>query len=207
MQSTHPAECTCGECVLGRGDMIVDLTSAVNTGSVYALNEKEIGSCQKIFKGKGNIKDKTTWCESNDGDTDLLIYIPFSSQVKLRSMTMVGGEDGTSPAKVKLFVNKENPDFELAEEKATQELDCVENPEGELPYMLSPSKFSVTWSITLLVTLNHGADNTKIYGISFEGISTNKKRKILIGNYELRPIPGAVNPPQQENTHSEMIYG
>jgi hypothetical protein len=59
--------------------------------------------------------DRTDCLESNEGDPELLLYIPFNSAVKMKSMTMIGGEDGTSPAIVKLFVNIENPDFDLIE--------------------------------------------------------------------------------------------
>ena len=57
--------------------------------------------------------DKTEFLESNEGDPELLIYIPFKSAVKMKSMTMIGGEEGTSPSVIKLFVNVENPDFDL----------------------------------------------------------------------------------------------
>ena len=59
--------------------------------------------------------DRDESLESNPGDPELLIYIPFNSAVKMKSLTMIGGEDGTSPAIIKVFVNKENPDFDLIE--------------------------------------------------------------------------------------------
>jgi hypothetical protein len=57
--------------------------------------------------------DKTEWLESNMGDPELLIYIPFTAAVKMKSFTVIGGEDGTAPSNVKLFVNIDNPDFDL----------------------------------------------------------------------------------------------
>ena len=57
--------------------------------------------------------DRENYLESNPGDPELLIYIPFNSAVKMKSMTLIGGEEGTSPSMLKLFVNKENPDFDL----------------------------------------------------------------------------------------------
>lgn len=204
---THPPGCDCSECILGDGEFIVDITPYVKTDEAYALNEKKEGQCRKIFKKKEDMLDKTDFTESNDDDPEFLIYIPFTEQVKIRSMTMIGGEDGTSPAQIKLYVNNDNPGFELLNEKPTQIIECIENPLGELPYTLSPSKFNSTWSITLIVTLNHGADHSKIYYIGFEGISTKKRKKILIGNYELKPLPENIKQPMEFDKHAASIYG
>lgn len=59
--------------------------------------------------------DKTESLSSNKDDPELLIYIPFKSAVKMKSMTMIGGEDGSSPSFVKIFVNIDQPDFDLIE--------------------------------------------------------------------------------------------
>ena len=202
----HPPGCECSMCVMGDNDFIIDLTSYINTEQVYALNEKVEGNCRKIFKQKGDMLDKKDFTESNDDDVELMIYIPFKEQCRIKTMTMIGGEDGTAPSVIKLYVNNDNPGFELLEEKPTQTIECVENPLGELPYTLSPSKFNSTWSITVIVTMNYSADHSKIYYIGFEGISTRKKAKVLIGNYELKPLPENVKQPSEFNQHSASIY-
>ena len=51
-RQAHGPECTCSECILGEDEMVVDLNSAISKNESYALNEKRIGSCQKIFKKK-----------------------------------------------------------------------------------------------------------------------------------------------------------
>ena len=102
----HGPECTCSQCTLGEEVNLVDLTGVVAKNEVFALNEKNHLSCQKLFKAKEDMLDRTDYCDSNDGDPDLIIHIPFSSQVNLRSMTIIGGENGMSPAKIKIFVNR-----------------------------------------------------------------------------------------------------
>jgi len=94
---------------------LVDLTDTINVNGVYCLNEKTQDSAKKIFKSRERMLDRNDCLESNEGDPELLLYIPFNSAVKMKSITMIGGEDGTSPAIVKLFVNVENPDFDLIE--------------------------------------------------------------------------------------------
>ncbi|PQM38394.1 uncharacterized protein Pyn_20324 [Prunus yedoensis var. nudiflora] len=39
--------------------------------------------------------------ESNEGDLELLVYIPFISDVKIKSISIIGGADGTSTSKMR----------------------------------------------------------------------------------------------------------
>ena len=122
-------------------------------------------------------------------------------------MTMIGGEDGTSPKKIKLFVNHHNPDFDLKDMKPTQEINCVENPEGKLPYFMSPTKFNNVWSITLIVTMNYLASNTKIYYIGFEGISTHKRRTFKLEISEAKPQGVKIERIKEDHSNDHLIYG
>jgi PITH domain len=196
------------ECIATEEEIVVDLTNAININGVYALNEKVSGSSREIFKAKEFMLEKDKFLESNDEDPELLIYIPFTSVVKVKNMILIGGEDGTSPSHIKLFVNCENPDFNLIENgNATQEFDCIENANGLLYYGLRPSKFNNVQSITIIVDRNHGADNTKIYYIGFTGIKTNKKKMVLLGNYELKPVNDPNKVMDRIKVNNDTIYG
>lgn len=123
-------------------------------------------------------------------------------------MTMIGGEDGTSSKKIKLFINLHNPDFDLKDLKKTQEINCVENPEGKLPYFTSPNKLNNVWYITLFVTMNQDAVFTKIYCINFEGISTYKKQKFKLQIFDMAKNKDKID--QVKETHlgnKDLIYG
>ena len=174
----HDPNCTCNECIVHLDQKIVDLKDTINISEVFALNEKVVQSCQKIFKNKDDMLDKIHFCESNDDDPELLINIPFYTQVAIKSMKLIGGEDGTSPSKIKLYVNQNNPDFDLLEGKATHEIDTIENPDGSLSYNLPQFKFSAVWNLTLIVQQCTDSDHSKIYYIGFEGIVSNKKQKV-----------------------------
>ena len=186
---------------------MVDLTEAINLQGVYCLNESKVGSAKRIFKQKDKMLDKEEYLESNKGDPELLIYIPFNSAVKMKSMTLIGGEEGTSPSLIKLYVNKENPDFDLIDGSvASQEFECIENPEGELSYQLRPNKFNNVFSLTLIVTRNYSADSSKIYYIGFTGLRTNKKKMVMLGIYELKPLIDGTKTKEKE-VNNDMIYG
>ena len=205
----HGPECTCSECTLGEKETIVDLTGSVSTNEVFALNEKNHLSCQKLFRIKEEMLDRTKFCDSNDGDPDLIIYIPFSAQVNLRSMTIIGGEDGMSPAKIKIFVNRNESeiDFDLKDANPQQEQLCVENPDGKLPYFFKANKFHSVWSITLVVMFNHGAENTRIYYIGFEGVTSQKRRKFKLEVADSTQNTKKVAPTPETHIHDHLIYG
>ena len=174
----HDPNCTCNECILKMDQIIVDLKNSINITEVYALNESRTQSCQKIFKDKSDMLDKKYFCESNDDDPELLINIPFYTQVAIKSMTLIGGEDGTAPSKVKMYVNATNPDFDLLEGKPTHEIDTIENPDGSLVYNLPQFKFGAVWNLTLIIPSCIDSDHSKIYYIGFEGIVSKKRQKI-----------------------------
>ena len=203
----HGTNCDCGECISTEDEYEVDLTDAINVQGVYCLNERIDGSCKRILKQQENKSDRTLSLESNEGDPELLLYIPFNSAVRIKYMTMIGGEDGTSPSLLKLFVNTEHPDFNLIENGTPQqELECIENPEGELGYTLRPAKFNNVFSLTVIVSRNYAADFSKIYYIGFTGIRTNKKQLVLIGNYEVKPMIDSTKNPTP-STNMDLIFG
>lgn len=103
------------DCITAEDEYIIDLKDSINLHGVYCLNERHEGSVKKIFKSKENMTNRDENLESNKGDPELLIYIPFNSAVKMKSMTLIGGEYGTSPAIIKVYVNVEHPDFDLIE--------------------------------------------------------------------------------------------
>ena len=205
----HGHECHCKECTLGEEESIVDLTQCVSKSEVFALNEKEHQSCQKLFKSKEEMLDRTNYCESNDGDSDLIIFIPFSSQTNIKAMIIIGGEEGMSPAKIKIFVNKNESeiDFDLKEAKCEQEINCVENPEGHLKYFLNPNKFHDVWNLTLVVTHNYGADNTRFYYIGFEGINSQKRKTFKFKLEDTNSNQTPVAPAKETHEHDHLIYG
>ena len=174
----HDPNCTCNECLVKEDQVIVDLKNSINITEVYALNEQVTQSCQKIFKDKEDMLDKTNFCESNEDDPELLINIPFYTHVAIKSMKLIGGEDGTAPSKVKLYVNSTNPDFDLLESPATHQIDTIENPDGSLDYNLPQFKFGAVWNLTLIVPSCIDSDHSKIYYIGFEGIVSKKRQKI-----------------------------
>lgn len=127
---------------------------------------------------------------SNDDDPELLIHVPFIGSVKLQALTVIGGRDGSSPSKLKVFVNRDDVDFGMATEaQPVQEWDLVENLTGTMEYPTQVTKFNGVHSIDLYFPCNFGADETEIWCIAFKGEFTERRREAVEAVYEARAFP------------------
>ncbi|CAM8880186.1 unnamed protein product [Rhodiola kirilowii] len=159
---------------------------------VSALNEAVRGSVKSVFRAWEHRLDSSGgYLESNEGDPELIVFIPFTSDVKLRSISVVGGADGTSPSKMRAFINRDGIDFSDAQSmQPVQEWDLVENLQGELEYQTRFSKFQSVGNLTLHFPDNYGGDTSQIHYIGLKGEATQMKRDVVATIvYELMPNP------------------
>lgn len=159
---------------------------------VSALNEAVPGSVKSVFKAwEQRLNSSEGHLESNDGDPELLVFIPFTSDVKIKSISVVGGADGTSPCKMRAFINRDGIDFSDAQSmQPIQEWDLAENLQGMLEYQTRYSRFQGVASLTLHFPENFGAETTQIRYIGLKGEATQLKRDVVATIvYEITPNP------------------
>lgn len=164
----------------------IDLTK------VTALNEAVRGSVKSVFKPwEQRLDTSEGYLESNESDPELIVFIPFTSDVKIKSIAIVGGADGKSPSKMRVFVNRDGIDFGDAHSmQPVQEWDLEENLHGLLEYQTRYSKFQSVGNITLHFPQSFGADVTQIFYIGFKGEATQMKRDAVANIvYEVLPNP------------------
>lgn len=70
----------------------------------------------------------------SDADEELLINIPFTGNIKLKGITVIGANDESHPNKVRLFKNRPRMTFDGATVKADEEFELERNPTGDLEY-------------------------------------------------------------------------
>ncbi|KAF4352842.1 hypothetical protein G4B88_024769 [Cannabis sativa] len=177
----------------------------IDLSKVSALNEATPGSVKSVFKPWEHRLSSSGYSlreyeylllhqehlESNEGDPELLVFIPFTSDVKIKSISVVGGADGTSPSKMRAFLNREGIDFSDAQSmQAVQEWELAENSQGVLEYQTRYSKFQSVGNITLHFPENFGGDASQIHYIGFKGEATQLKRDVVATIvYEITPNP------------------
>jgi len=49
--------------------------------------------------------------------TDMVFVIPFSAEVRVKCICLIGGDDGEAPTELKLYKNEENVDISIQEDK------------------------------------------------------------------------------------------
>ena len=125
-----------GECVCEDPEG-QSLLPFVDLDKVRCLNERAPGSgrkCLKPFERKYD--DRVSECLfSEEGDAELLLHIPFTVAVKLKSFCVIGGGNGEAPADVRFFVNRDDIDFALAAQlPPTQVFELAEDNSGVIDY-------------------------------------------------------------------------
>ncbi|OIT34021.1 PREDICTED: PITH domain-containing protein 1 [Nicotiana attenuata] len=164
----------------------------IDLSKVSALNEAVRGSVKSVFKPwEQRLNTSEGHLESNEGDPELIVFIPFTADVKIKSIAIVGGADGTSPAKMRAFINRDGIDFSDAQSmQPVQEWDLAENLQGVLEYQTRYSRFQSVGNITLHFPDNFGGDTTQIHYIGLKGEATQLKRDVVANIvYEVVPNP------------------
>ncbi|KAK6908912.1 hypothetical protein I203_102918 [Kwoniella mangroviensis CBS 8507] len=148
------------------------LYGQIDLPNVTALNAEGGGEeGQKVIKSWDMKNDETLWCES-EVDDELIIKIPFTASVSLRSITLRAGPSGKVPSEMKLFRDNPSLDFSDASQSSpTQSFDVVDVREG-VEYQVKAAKFNGLTSLTIFFPGNNSdgeEETTRIYYIGLRG--------------------------------------
>ncbi|KAE8542356.1 hypothetical protein D1P53_001131 [Cryptococcus gattii VGV] len=148
------------------------LYTQVDLSGVTALNAEGGGEAgRKVIKSWDMKEDDTIWLES-EVDDELILKIPFTSSVSLRSITLKSGPGGHTPREMHLFRDNLGLDFSDASSSSpTQSFDVVPRKEG-VEYQVKAAKFSGLTSLTIFFPGNTADDDeetTKVYYIGLRG--------------------------------------
>ena len=163
--------------------MLIDTSLAV-----HCLNEQEPGAGKSIIKPWDQRLNKTPYLESSV-DEELILTIPFTVSVNVKSIMIIGGDEESCPNRVKLFKNRDDIDFSNADDaNPEQTLEVVYDKRGEHDLMVRPSKFQNVNQLVMYFPSNFGAESTRIQYVGIKGTSTNYKRGIVENAvYEAKP--------------------
>ncbi|KAF9000741.1 galactose-binding domain-like protein [Cyathus striatus] len=153
----------------------------IDRDHVVALNTSAEG--RDVIKPWHQRLDESKSLES-DADDQMIIRIPFTGSVRLRSLLLKTGPLGQTPIKVALFANEPNLDFDdISHKGSTQEFEIAQGREiGE--YATKTAKFSNLSSITLFFPGSQGDDTIQIYYVGFLGHWSQRNKNPVITVYE-----------------------
>ncbi|KAK1188578.1 PITH1 protein, partial [Pygoscelis papua] len=156
---------------------------------LQCLNERREGSGALVFRAWEERGDRAQFVESDD-DEELLFNIPFTGNVKLKGVIVMGEDDGTHPAEMRLFKNIPHMSFDDAAREPDQTFSLNRDPAGELEYPTKIARFSNVCHLSIHFPKNFGAETTKIFYIGLKGEWTEAHRhEVTICNYEASANP------------------
>ena len=62
-------------------------------------------------------KNDSTIATQSDYGPNMVVVIPFKGEVRIKSINIIGGPDGSAPLKLKLYKNENSVDFSIIEDK------------------------------------------------------------------------------------------
>ncbi|KAG7208521.1 hypothetical protein KM043_014740 [Ampulex compressa] len=185
---TMSHQCGCGT-AHDEGELGIqyNLYQKIDIDYVECLNESEEGSGVTVFKPWEDKLDKEKYVES-DTDGELLFNIPFTGNVKLKGIIVIGGEDEYHPNRVKLYKNRPHMTFDDVATEPEQEFELCVDTYGLHDYPLKVVKFSTVYHLSLHFTGRSSTDKIKIYYIGLKGEwSPGHQHGVTICTYEMSP--------------------
>jgi len=159
----------------------------IDRDSITCLNESVPNSGKNCIKPWEQCLDSTRVLRSSDDDPELILCIPFSTQVVLKSFCVVGGGNGTAPSSVKIFSNRSDIDFSnVSDLQPVQQFDLAEDFKAQIEYPTKVHKFQNVNSLTFY--FKGDGDFLQIDYLGLKGLGTQNQR-VRPTNlvYELRP--------------------
>ncbi|KAK0179892.1 hypothetical protein PV327_005603 [Microctonus hyperodae] len=165
-----------------------NLYQKIDMANVECLNEYQEETGMTVFKSWEERLDRSKFVES-DVDDELLFNIPFTGNVKLKGLIVIGGPDGSAPSKVKLYKNKPHMTFDDMEMEPDQKFDLCKDDFGIHEHPIRVVKFSSVHHLTLHFSGNDGGvERSRIDYIGLKGEWTPAHQHgVTICTYESRP--------------------
>lgn len=109
------------------------LYQKIDLHNLEVLNEAEENSGKNVFKSYENRLDFST-CVESDCDPELIFNIPFTGNIKLKGIRVIGANDDSHPKKVRLFKNRPKMTFDDTKSKPDQEFELEKDLTGSIEY-------------------------------------------------------------------------
>ncbi|CAJ2511800.1 Uu.00g074250.m01.CDS01 [Anthostomella pinea] len=177
-----------------------DITPALQRSLYQHIRFDDVTTMNEAATGSGKAIVKKTWTErlqeepelASDADEQILMTVPFTGQVKLHSILLRTSPAASAPRTLRVFINREDLDFDAAEELApAQEFELSQTSEvQELP--VKRALFGKVQRLTLFFVDNFGdgdEDVTRLSYLGFRGEWMQLGRAPAHILYEAAPNP------------------
>ncbi|XP_058855305.1 LOW QUALITY PROTEIN: PITH domain-containing protein 1 [Acipenser ruthenus] len=165
------------------------LYQKIDLEKLQCLNESREGAGKLVFKPWEERRDREKFVESDD-DEELLFNIPFTGSVKLKGVILIGDDDDSHPAEMRLYKNCTHMSFDDTAREPDQVFRLNRDPSGELEYPTKIARFSGVTHLSIHISKNFGSETTRVYYIGLRGEFTQAHRhEVTICTYEASANP------------------
>ena len=131
----------------------IDLFDHVDMEAVDCFNEKTGGKIRTVIR---SLEDKLKFAEDDEMQTesdygpDLVVFIPFKGEMRVKAICIIGEPGGQAPSRVKIYRNVDSVDADIMQDrKEVQKLDLAENISGDVDTHVNASKFNNVHNLVL----------------------------------------------------------
>ncbi|NWR24570.1 PITH1 protein, partial [Emberiza fucata] len=185
-----PGRCRCcGEEAAERG-AAWGLYLRIDRQRLQCLNERREGSGATVFRPWEERGDRSqvgpgAGPGERGGQRGTEGILP-----SLKAVIVVGEDDGTHPAELRLFRNIPHMSFDDTAKEPEQSFSLSRDPLGELEYPTKVARFSNVHHLSMHFPKNFGAETTRIFYIGLKGEWAEAHRhEVTICNYEASANP------------------
>ncbi|KAF4564719.1 hypothetical protein EYR40_010891 [Pleurotus pulmonarius] len=159
------------------GSDLSNLYSVIDRDSVYGLNLSVPEDAKAIIKPWDQREDTSQFIDSGVDD-QVIIHIPFSQNVRIRSMILKLGRGESTPRRLRIYANYPTIiDFADAEETKPQlELSLLEGEVSATEYPLRVAAFASINTLSLFFSHAMGDEVSRVYYIGFKGDTTSPRK-------------------------------
>ncbi|KAF9455378.1 galactose-binding domain-like protein [Collybia nuda] len=152
------------------GSELANLYSVIDKDNVHGLNLAVPENAKEVIKPWDLRDDNTKFVESGVDD-QLILHIPFTQIVRLKSVLLKLGRGEVTPRHLRIYANHPNiVDFADAETTKPQlNISLLEGETGVVEYPLRVAAFTSVTSLSLFFSESVGGEISQIYYIGFKG--------------------------------------
>mmetsp|Transcript_7743 Transcript_7743/g.11672 ORF Transcript_7743/g.11672 Transcript_7743/m.11672 type:complete len:212 (-) Transcript_7743:34-669(-) len=163
----------------------------IDTEKMRGLNICSTSNISNAVKPWERRREIDRYLKSNDDDAELLVFIPFVQAVKIRAISLLLGQDDSAPKSMKVWINREDIDFEISQTAVPIQTIELATSEIEINYPTKISKMQCVSNITLYFPENIGGHDLSsvVRFIGFLGESTSYRHGVVLAVYESKPMP------------------
>ncbi|KAF8190571.1 galactose-binding domain-like protein [Pholiota molesta] len=162
-----------------QGSDLSNLYGVIDRDNVYGLNLTVPEDAKEIIKPWDQREDTTKYVDSNVDD-QLIIHIPFTENVRIKSILLKLGRGEATPRHLRIYANRPTAiDFGEAETTKPQlNISILEGETSVVEYPMRVASFTSVHSLSLFFNDAVGEEVSRIYYIGFKGDMRSTKREV-----------------------------